>query len=147
MKEVKEMEDRPRAGDLLKQIDIVMKKQANNMLKSMDLTIAQVIALMILRQEPSGELPLKKIEQVMRVAQSTAAGIVARLEKKGFVESFDDENDRRIKMVRITPTGLSCCERAYEHVENTEEMLLSSLTETERVVFVALLQKVSDSLM
>ena len=37
-----------------------------------------------------------------------AAGVVARLEQKKLVEGFGNAEDRRIKMVRITPLGEQC---------------------------------------
>ena len=80
------------------------------------------------------------------MAQSTAAGIVARLEQKGFVEGFGDPADRRVKLVRITAAGEACCRQAERNMEQTEANLLSGLTETERSIFLTLLKKVRDTL-
>jgi len=86
------------------------------------------------------------LERRLHVAQSTAAGIVARLEQKGFVEGFGDANDRRIKMLRITPAGEECCRLADQHMAAFEENLLTGLTEAERTTFVALLERVAGNL-
>ena len=84
----------------------------------------------------------KELEGLLHVAQSTAAGIVVRLEQKGFVQSFTDENDRRIKKVSITPAGMECCKNAASDVEDIEAKLLSGLTEQERLLLPDLLKKV-----
>ena len=80
------------------------------------------------------------------MAQSTAAGIVGRLEQKGFVESFGDPADRRVKLVRITTAGEDCCREAERNMERTEAELLSGLTEAERGILLVLLKKVRDTL-
>ena len=80
------------------------------------------------------------------MAQSTAAGIVVRLEQKGFVESFTDENDRRVKKVMLTPAGLQCCKNAASDVKDIEVKLLSGLTEAEKRLFLDLLEKVFNAL-
>ena len=89
-------------GMMIKQIHDYMEKDANNSLRSQDLTMAQVGALMELHSAEGRQMPLKELERRLHIAQSTAAGIVVRLEQKGFLESFGDAADRRVKMVRMT---------------------------------------------
>ncbi|MDY2813869.1 MAG: MarR family transcriptional regulator [Dorea sp.] len=131
---------------LIKQIHDEMEKRANNSLRSQDLTMAQVGVLMELYRASGKQLPLKELEHRLHVAQSTAAGIVVRMEQKRFVESFGSPGDRRIKMVKITADGEACCLVAEQQMKNAEEELLAGLTETERSIFLSLLQKVCDTL-
>lgn len=133
-------------GLLFKQIHDELEKCLNNSLRSRDLTLAQVGILMELRYTPEKQMSLKELERCFHVAQSTAAGIVSRLEQKGFVESFGSADDRRIKMVRITSAGEQCCQFADQHLKQTEDTLLSELTETEQSILLALLQKICASL-
>lgn len=91
-------------------------------------------------------MPLKELEKALHVAQSTAAGIVSRLEQKGLVESFGDAEDRRVKVVRLSEAGAGCCRTADARMAEAERQLLSSLTEAERDIFILLLRKVRDSL-
>lgn len=140
------MDEQQDCGLLIKQIHDELHKNANNVLRSQDLTLAQLDALVALEHSPEGQRSLKELEQLLHVAQSTTAGIITRLEQKGFVESFSDANDRRIKLVRITPSGLECVRMALHHRIEVEEKLLSGLTETERDIFYALLKKVRNSL-
>ena len=133
-------------GLLIKQIHDELRKNANNALRPLDITLVQLDALESLSQAPEGQRTLKELEQILHVAQSTAAGIIARLEQKGFVEGFGDVEDRRVKRGRITPEGLTCFHAALHCRFDAEEKLLSGLTETERDIFYTLLKKVRDSL-
>lgn len=133
-------------GAIIKQIHDELEKNANNVLRPQGLTMAQVGALLVLRDAPEGQCSLKEMEQILHVAQSTAAGIMVRLEQKGLVEGFGSPEDKRIKMVRITSTGEKCCFQAEQSMEETEKRLLSGLTETERSIFNSLLVKVRDSI-
>ena len=108
--------------------------------------MTQLEVLALLNQAPEGRYSLKELEQILHVAQSTAAGIISRLEQKGFAAGFGDAEDRRIKRVQITPAGAECVRAALHHRVEAEELLLSNLTEAERGIFYMLLKKVRDSL-
>lgn len=115
-------------------------------MRSQNMTMAQLEALVTLDQMPEKQMSLKELEQTLHVAQSTAAGIVVRLEQKGLAEGFGDANDRRIKKVRITPAGKEHVLCAKQNAMEAEDKLLASLTATEREIFFVLLQKVRNSL-
>lgn len=133
-------------GGLIKQIHDALERNANNAMRPMEMTMAQFGVLLALHCEEGGTLPLKSLEQSLRVAQSTAAGITARLEQKGFVESFGDPADRRVKLVRIAAAGEACCRQAEKNMAQTETEILSGLTEAERGILLVLLRKVRDTL-
>ncbi len=129
-------------GALIKKIHDEIEKQANALLRQQDLTLSQMNVLMELDAIAGHQLTLKELEGLLHVAQPTAAGIVMRLEQKGFVESLTDETDRRVKKVAITPSGTECCRNAASDVMRMETQLLSGLTEVERGQFRDLLEKV-----
>ena len=133
-------------GIMIKQIHDYMEKNANNNLRSQGLTMAQVGALMELHSTQERQMSLKELERRLHIAQSTAAGIVVRLEQKGFLESFGDATDRRVKMVRMTPKGEKCFQSAEENMKCADEKLLGSLTMEERMTLLHLLKKVCDGI-
>ena len=133
-------------GMLIKQINSTLEKNANNTLREQDLTIAQVSALLTIRDFPEQQISLKELEKLLHVAQSTTAGIISRLEQKGLVTGFGDAFDKRIKLVKITPLGEQYCKSAEQNMTEAEENLLSGLTETEKSIFRSLLQKVQETL-
>ncbi len=139
------MENQKYCSVLIKQIYDEMEKRANNRLRVHDLTMAQLGALLAIDKKPEKQMSLKELERELHVAQSTAVGIIYRLEKKRFVEGFGDPSDRRIKMVRITSAGSKCCGLAESYVAKEEALLLSCLTELEQNSFMCMLQKVQST--
>ena len=119
-------------GKLIKQIHDELEKQANSVLNAQNLTLAQMHVLMELRAVNEHQLTLKQLEGLLHVAQSTVAGIVNRLEQKGYVVCFVDGKDRRVKRAAITADGLACCTEAQGHIEEMENRLLAGLTEAEK---------------
>ena len=140
------MEDKLDCGRLIKQIHDEIQKTVNNALRSQDMTLSQLEALLELDQAPENQLSLQELERRLHIAQSTTAGIIMRLEQKGFVEGFGDSGDRRIKLVRLTPAGADCLILAQGSRTEIEGKLLSGLTETERHIFFTLLKKVRNTL-
>lgn len=129
-------------GEYIKQIHDELKKRANNAMCVHDMTMTQFSALIALHRSSDNQMTLKEIESTLHLAQSTTAGIINRLEQKKYVESFSDLSDKRIKKVRITSEGKKYCLLADKSMEQTENELLSGLTDTEKSIFHSLLQKV-----
>lgn len=133
-------------GALIKQLSTETKKRADSALQESGLTMTQMYFLGVLAHQPHGEAALKELERHFRVAQSTAAGVAARLEKKNLVESVPDENDRRVKRVRITASGQETFRCALETMLRGEQQILSPLTDDEQETLLALLTKVHGAL-
>lgn len=140
------MENHISYGQLFKQIGDELRKEANNKMRAQDMTMAQTGALLELYHAPQKQLSMKQLEKKLHVAQSTAAGIISRLEQKGLAEGCGDAFDKRIKLVRITKEGIERVLETERDMEQAEEMLLAGLTETEREILYALLKKVRDTL-
>ncbi|MFI3129087.1 MAG: MarR family transcriptional regulator [Bacillota bacterium] len=122
-----------------------MEKDGNARLKEYDLTLAQGHVLGFLLAH-GGKAPLKELEKALNVAQSTSAGLVSRLEKRGYIENIADETDKRIKIVEITKSGLEAMCNIGETMKSIESKILSPLTEEERETFMGLLVKISKGL-
>ena len=133
-------------GILIKQIHDSLERQANNTLRNQGLTMTQVNVLLLLNKAPNKQLSLKELEKVLKVAQSTTAGIISRLEQKEFIESFGDPSDKRIKLIKITALGEACCLNAKKNMDDAEKKLLSPLTKEEQDIFNILLQKVNNNM-
>lgn len=133
-------------GFCIKQIHDRLEKQANNAMRSIDLTMMQVSVLLTLRDSSEKQMTMKELERCFGVAQSTVAGIVSRLEQKGLVEGFGDVSDKRIKRVHITETGEKCCVEAACHKEEADQKLLKGFTEKERQLLGELLERAARNL-
>lgn len=133
-------------GILLKQIHDIQEKNINNALRDLDLTFTQVTILRTLLHSTDKQLSLKELEKMLHVAQSTTARITAKMENKGLIESFGDVSDKRIKYIHLTQYGEQYCINAKQKFEEENAHILSALTETEKLVFLSLLQKIINSL-
>lgn len=129
-------------GALIKRINECLERNANMYLYEHKITFPQMKILMFLNETPGNSMPLKGIEHYFDVSQATIAGTVARLEKKGFVEGESDPNDKRVKLAVLTDEGRRVCQDAHDIMGRSEEALVHTLTEEERIIFRNVLEKV-----
>lgn len=136
--------DKPIAGYgwFIKRIDNALEKEANSNLQALNLTIQQNRVLIQLVHEADRTLSLKALEERFGAAQSTVAGLVSRLEKKGLVEALSDPADRRVKLVRLTEEGMRLCEISRQNVIASEDRLTALLTADEKEALLSCLKKV-----
>ena len=134
------------SGQLIKLLHDRLEKQANNTLRGKDLTMMQISVLMELQEAEQKQRSMKELERKFCVAQSTVAGIISRLEQKGFVEAFGDASDKRIKLVHITPDGEACCREAAGYMAEAEQMLLHGFSEDEKTIFNQLLARAAENM-
>lgn len=134
------------SGQLIKLLHDRLEKQANNTLRAQDLTMMQISVLMELQKTEQKQLSMKELERKFCIAQSTVAGIISRLEQKGFVEAFGDAADKRVKLVHITPAGEACCREAAGYMEQAEQILLQGFSEEEKTMFNLLLTRAAENM-
>jgi len=130
---------------LIRRLQAHLEKQLNNDLQKLDLTMSQAGGLAAILEAPDKQLTLKQLEKKMGLSQSVTAGILSRIEQKGYVTSYGDPNDRRIKIFCVTPLGEQLCEDARKMILQTEKQFLSSLAKAEQDDFRILLQKLLQS--
>lgn len=133
-------------GALLKQINDVMEKNANNALRGQNLTISQSGVLVSLDEKEEKTATFKELEKEFGVSQPTMAGLLSRLEQKKLVEILTDPEDKRIRLAHLTKEGVDKCKEGYKHMKSAEELLLNSLTATEKQEFLRLLLKIRSSI-
>ena len=131
---------------LIKLLHDRLEKQANNTLRAQDLTMMQVSVLLELQKADQKQLSMKELERKFCIAQSTVAGIISRLEQKGFVEAFGDAADKRVKLVHITPAGEACCRDAAGYMEQADQTLLKGFSEEEKETFNRLLARAAENM-
>lgn len=140
------MEKRYEVGFLIKQIQDGIEKHANNDLRENNLTMVQNRVIMLLHMSPDAAKSLKELEKEFNVSQPTMAGIIRRLTDKGYVTTFGDPSDKRIKIVRLTGVGIERGNEARKYIEKMEAKLLSNLSQEEQIQFRQLLLKVLSSI-
>ena len=141
------MEQEPIAGYgwYIKRIGNALAKEAAHNMQTHALTTQQAHVLVTLMRASGGSMTLKELEEHFCAAQSTVAGLVTRLEKKGLVEGFSDSEDRRVKRVRLTEAGVAMNATCRQDVVDSEKRLVSLLSEEEKALLLKLLGKVYDA--
>lgn len=109
-------------------------------LSQMDLTAAQghIMGYLARRTEPPCS---RDIEEAFQLSHPTVSGLLARLEKKGFIEFRPDPSDRRCKRIWTLPKGQQCLELLRQTIENTEAQMVQNFTEDEKALFADLLNR------
>jgi MarR family multiple gene transcriptional regulator MgrA len=116
-----------------------------NALEAQDLTAAQGQILVYLAFRP--EAPCARdIEEAFRLSHPTVSGLLARLEKKNFIEFRPDEWDRRIKRITLLPKGRDVLHTMHSTLESTDRLLLQDFTEEEIVQFTAFLSRAAHNI-
>lgn len=131
---------------LMRRFHLILEKNINRLLTENNLTLAQSHVLMLLYFHFGGSCEYKKIEKHLEIAQSTTVSLINRLEEKGFVETFVDEKDKRVKRIRITEKGENVCKWSNNKAETESRRMYDVLTEQERTIFFMLLEKICDGL-
>ena len=139
--------DKPIAGYgwFIKRIDNALEKEANQNLQALNLTMQQNRVLILLAHAEEQTLSLKTLEEHFGAAQSTIAGLVSRLEKKGLIEAVASPADRRVKLARLTEQGARIHARSRQNVVDAEARLTANLSPEEREIFLNCLKKVYET--
>ena len=117
----------------IKNLNDALRKRGNSHLESLGLTITQHFVLVYLNENIGygNSVPLKSLEKRFKVAQATMAGIIQRLETKGYVYCFNKPEDKRVKYVEISDKGKTFCESSKEFVKQSEKKTRDLFTDEE----------------
>jgi len=88
-----------------------------------------------------GPMPINTIGKKVLLTSGSITALVDRLEKRGLVQRFDDENDRRVRLVRLTNSGRKLIEEAFAMHEVHLDEAVSDLTPDELANLTDLLKK------
>ena len=114
-------------GCLLKMITDKIKIQADANLAQHDQTLTQSRVLVYLDQHGS-QATQKEIESFLQVSHPTVAGVIGRMEQKGFVSCCADPADKRSKLVCQTPRAAEIAHEMQATIATTEQQMLRSLS-------------------
>lgn len=115
-------------GLLIKMIHDAIDAIANIDLKEYDLTISQGQVLQIIHEMSGKKISISVLEKRLCVKHTTVLGIVNRLEKKGYVISYNNADDKRIRNIEITKHGGEILEKFFSKRRELEKIFLCGLT-------------------
>ena len=100
-------------------------------LSEADVTLTQV-KLMHVLDKPDADRTLKDLAEEMSFSLAGASRSIDALHQRGLVERREDENDRRMKRVKITPEGRELLRNLNEMRVAMLAQFVDTLTESER---------------
>ncbi len=117
-------------GYLLKHIDDKLKLAADESLKGSGITFSQVRVIAFITMN-GGKATQKEIKEYFDVAHTTVLGMVKRLEKNGFLESYQDPEDRRNRILVATKKAKRLDSIMQESMIANEKRLVQGLNDEE----------------
>jgi len=137
--------------DLQNSIAFKINKTANNInsiinhiLSEHNIAIEQRVAMEIIKNET--DVTLTKIAGILSKDKTTISRTLRTLEKKGFINKIDSENDRRVNFIELTLKGENTLKDSEEVVNSFRYDLISKMNEDEVKIFFELLGKVTTQL-
>jgi DNA-binding MarR family transcriptional regulator len=102
-----------------------------------DLTPVQYAAMVAI-QENQG-IDATRLSAQIAFDRSTLGNVLERLETRGFVERYPSPDDKRIKLLKLTPQGRAVTRRAEAAVRRTQDRILAPLAPEDRLALLNLL--------
>lgn len=106
-------------------------------------TPVQYAVLRVLREHPG--IDQVTLAGLAAIDTSTAATVAFRLEEKNLLSRKVDPQNRRQRMLNLTPEGEALLESARDGIFRLENRIFSGLSSTEAKQFMVLLQKLVDA--
>ncbi len=139
MNPVKSIDLQATPGHLIRRAQQIAVSIFAEQLSSADITPVQFAILNALLGSPG----IDQVSLAKRVAfdPATSGSVIGRLEAKGWVVRQADPNDRRRKLLVVTPAGVQALGLVQADVARIQEKILSPLTPQEQSQFVQLLSR------
>ncbi len=113
--------------------------QAQTQAAGFDLTSVQFAALDAIAEQPG--IDQASLAATISFDRATIGGVVDRLEQKGLVQREVSAQDRRARLLQLTPEGRRLLAAVRPVVEDLQADILAPLTRKEREAFLALALK------
>ena len=133
-------------GFLVKLVHDAIDRRINQELESQRLTNSQLSVLSFLCMRGDADTTIRDIQDFLKVSHPTAAGLVRRLEQKGFVHLLTDPRDKRARIVQLDDSVISNAQLEPKPTLHMEERLLAGLSDEERRQLCELLMRVYENI-
>jgi DNA-binding MarR family transcriptional regulator len=107
--------------------------------KEFDITPIQYAALLAVRLHPG--LDQTALVNIIALDRSTVGDVVTRLDSKKLIRRAAGPDDRRTKVMYVTPSGRLLLRKLDARTRSVERLILAPLNAAERPVFVAMMKR------
>jgi DNA-binding MarR family transcriptional regulator len=108
-----------------------------------DLTAVQYAALAAIGSHPG--IDATRLSEVIHFDRSTIGDVLDRIESKGWILRQFTANDRRLKLLKLSPEGEEILRQVAPSIRRVQERLLAPLTASEARTLIQLLAKITNA--
>ncbi len=132
-------------GFLIKQIDDMIKKNADARMAEFGITITQSRILFFLAQQENREAQQKEIEKFLGVAHPTVVGVIRRMEEKEYISTSKGTEDKRKRIVSLTPKAEEIMGQIMKQRKSMEQIMLKNISQEEKAELVRMLHIIKEN--
>jgi DNA-binding MarR family transcriptional regulator len=107
-----------------------------------DLTSVQYAALCAISVNP--QVDATRLSALIAFDRSTIGDVLERLEQKGWIRRTPSVQDKRVKLVQLSPEGTKLLRQVHPAVRRVQERLLAPLSAKDQTTLVRLLSQLAD---
>ena len=124
-------------------VELIKKYQFRdrNQLTYSGISVSQCYVLETLNRHTS--LTVNKLADKMHLSISTITRVVEPLVNKKYVRREEDPEDRRVRLMSLTPKGKLICKESWQNVFESEKIILANFPPEHREMLVDLLKKLN----
>lgn len=103
----------------------------------------QKFGVLVVLQAQSEPVSLSELRSYLGTTQANVTGLVAGLERDGYIERRASEDDRRVSFVSLSKSGKKIVGSMVPHYFAKNRSAMRALSQAEKKTFVTLLEKIS----
>lgn len=131
------LHDKP--GHLIRRLQQIAVAIFMTEAKAFEITPVQYAALLAIDLHPG--IDQTALVSIIAFDKSTIGDVLERLAAKGLVHRIQGKQDRRTKVLKITPAGRRLLRKIEPAVESAQDLILSPLKPREREQFMRLMKR------
>lgn len=120
-----------------------MNNEMRQLLHPHGITPKQFNILQILEERKPESLSIQEIREQLADKMSDASRLVDRLDKKGLIDKFPSDFDRRSNRARITDRGSALLSSVHQDPHAIRQIIGNRMSDEEVQTLIALLQRLS----
>ncbi|WP_246595318.1 MarR family winged helix-turn-helix transcriptional regulator [Actinoplanes auranticolor] len=133
--------DRPDLGAMVVRLGRALVAAERPVLAAHDLSMWGYIVLSALADQPMRTQAA--LARAIGADKTRIIGTLDELQERALIEREPDPEDRRVRLLRLTPAGRQLYASVRTGIRAAEEQLLSELTPADKRVFLRVLQQLS----
>ncbi len=125
----------------LSELELAAVRYRGRVRRQLNVNDEELSALLYLAHH--GGLPQRRLGELTTLSRSGAGAMIQRLEQDGFVERHTDPDDRRLRLVELSPTGRTRLHDAYADFDAVAEAHLAGHAPDELDALASLLRELA----